>query len=127
MADGKKRVVRRVKAGVAEPIRSKVDTSEPTQSPVQYDRQVSPKMAAKLAQRAAKHPNKKPFVLWRPLFAAGRYVRDSWHELRQVEWPNRRATWSLTWAVLAFTVFFAVIVTLLDWLFQFIVKSVILR
>ena len=36
---------------------------------------------------------KKVFVLFRPFVALWRYIRDSWRELRQVRWPNRKATW----------------------------------
>jgi len=65
-------------------------------------------------------------VLFRPFCAVGRYFRDSWRELRQVRWTNRRATWALTLAVILFSAFFAIFVLLFDWLFQWIVKEVIL-
>ena len=40
-----------------------------------------------------KKSGKKPFILFRPFVYLGRYIRDSWRELRQVRWPNRKATW----------------------------------
>ncbi len=43
-----------------------------------------------------------------------RYIKGSWYELRQVRWPDRRATWSMTGALLAFTLFFGVVILLLD-------------
>jgi len=61
-----------------------------------------------------------------PLFAIGRYFKGSWVELKQVRWPNRRATWGLTAAVLLFTgIFLALIVSLdafFSWLFNLIIK-----
>ena len=76
--------------------------------------------------KKVRDPNKKPFILFRPIFAIGRYFRDSWHELRQVQWTNRRATWALTLAVILFSAFFAIFVLLADWGFQWLIKGVIL-
>jgi preprotein translocase SecE subunit len=44
----------------------------------------------------------------------GRYFKGSWQELKQVRWPNRGATWSLTGAVILFTAIFMLIIILLD-------------
>lgn len=65
---------------------------------------------------------KKPSAkgLARPFVATGGYFKGAWYELKQVRWPNRRATWSLTGAVLLYTAFFVVLVLLLDGLFKFI-------
>lgn len=46
------------------------------------------------------------------------YFIGAWQELRQVRWPNRASTWSLTLAVIVFSLFFVVLVTLLDILFE---------
>ncbi len=58
--------------------------------------------------------------------AIGGYFKGAWVELRQVRWPNRRATWGLTGAVLAYSAFFIVVVLLLDagfkYLFDLILK-----
>lgn len=48
------------------------------------------------------------------LIASGRYFKGAWIELRQVRWPNRKATWGLTLAVLLFTAFFFILIVLLD-------------
>lgn len=64
--------------------------------------------------------SKKPFVLLRPFIAFGRYLRDSWRELRQVRWPNRKLTWKLTAAVLIYCAIFVVFIVLLDMFFTFI-------
>ena len=63
----------------------------------------------------------------RVLRAIGGYFKGAWVELRQVRWPNRRATWGLTAAVIAYSAFFVVFVLLLDagfkYLFELILKK----
>lgn len=65
-------------------------------------------------------PSKNPFVRF------GQYVKGAWHELKQVRWPTRSATWSMTVAVLLFSAAFVVFITLLDagfnWLFELILN-----
>lgn len=53
------------------------------------------------------------------------YFKGSWAELRQVRWPNRRTTWSLTLAVLVFAAFFVLLITLLDYLFQMVFERIL--
>ncbi len=57
--------------------------------------------------------------------AIGRYFKGAWTELRQVRWPNRRATWSLTGAVLAYSAFFVVLVLLLDAGFKYLFELIL--
>jgi len=61
-----------------------------------------------------------------PLRATIDYFAGAWYELRQVHWPTRRATWSMTGALLGFTAFFVVVILILDaafkYLFQLILK-----
>jgi preprotein translocase SecE subunit len=52
--------------------------------------------------------------------AIGGYFKGAWYELRQVNWPSRKATWGLTAAMLAFTGFFVVVILLLDALFKYL-------
>lgn len=61
----------------------------------------------------------------KPVRAAGGYFKGAWVELRQVRWPNRRATWSLTLAVLAYSAFFVVLVLLLDAGFKYLFELVL--
>ncbi|MDO4747503.1 MAG: preprotein translocase subunit SecE [Candidatus Saccharibacteria bacterium] len=74
-----------------------------------------------------KKQGKKPFILIRPFVYLGRYLRDSWRELRQVRWPNRKATWKMVLAVIIYTALFVVIISLLDlfftWLFSLILSK----
>lgn len=60
-----------------------------------------------------------------PLIALGSYFKGAWFELRQVRWPNRKATWSLTGAVLLFTGFFVVLILLLDVFFKYIFELIL--
>jgi len=92
------------------------------------------KKADKPTKKVAKKPAKAKKVrtpdvltdekrpLWRRFFG---YFTGAWYELRQVHWPNRRATWSLTGAVLAFTAFFVVFIMLLDALFKFLFETIL--
>jgi len=57
--------------------------------------------------------------------AFGGYFKGAWTELRNVRWPNRQATWSLTGAVLAFCAFFVIIILLLDALFKYVFELII--
>ena len=58
--------------------------------------------------------------------AIGGYFKGSYEELRQVRWPNRRAAWGLTFGVIIFTLTIAVVLLLLDFVFEIIFKQVIL-
>ncbi len=55
----------------------------------------------------------------------GGYFKGAWYELKQVHWPTRRATWSLTFAVLLFSAFFVALVILLDLGFQNLFELII--
>jgi len=73
---------------------------------------------------------------WRPFRFVGRilsyvlfisYFRNSWRELRDVTWPSWKLSWRLTWAVLVFSIFFGVIVALVDYGFDKLFKRLILN
>lgn len=53
------------------------------------------------------------------------YFAGAWYELRQVRWPSRRATWSLTFAVLLFSLFFVVFILLLDAGFKYLFEQLL--
>ncbi len=55
----------------------------------------------------------------------GHYFKGAWVELRQVRWPTRKATWSLTLAVILFSAFFVVMILLLDALFKYVFELII--
>lgn len=62
----------------------------------------------------------------RVLTAPFRYLRDSWREIRQVRWPNRKATWKMVFAIFIYSALFIALIMLLDvfftWLFNLILK-----
>lgn len=85
------------------------------------------RVEAKKAKKSEKKTEgKKTFILFRPFVAFFRYLRDSWREIRQVRWPNRKATWKMVLAVLVYTALFIILISLLDlfftWLFSLILK-----
>lgn len=55
------------------------------------------------------------------------YFVNSWREVRQVTWPNRRETWRLTLAVFIFAVVFGLLVAGVDWILDQIFKKAILK
>ena len=120
-------VVQRVRAADADSAVARTDEPAAKQAKAVAVKPKIPKTMSKA--KPAKRVNaahRQIFVLWRPLFAIGRYFRDSWRELRQIRWTNRRATWTLTLAVLLFCAFFAIIVMLFDWIFNWVIQEVIL-
>jgi preprotein translocase SecE subunit len=68
---------------------------------------------------------KKASGIFAPFVAMGQYFKGSWVELRQVRWPTRQATWSLTAAVLLFTAFFVVLILLLDAGFKYLFELIL--
>lgn len=55
-----------------------------------------------------------------PFRAIGRYFRDSFRELRQVRWPNRKTTWKITLSVILYIALIAIAIMLLDVLLTFL-------
>ena len=54
------------------------------------------------------------------------YFEGAWRELKQVRWPDRAASWSLTFAVILFSLFFAGIILGLDYVFNEFFRKVLL-
>lgn len=53
------------------------------------------------------------------------YFAGAWYELKQVRWPTRKATWSLTAAVLGFSAFFVLFILLLDAGFKYLFEQLL--
>lgn len=67
-----------------------------------------------------------PFrIITKPFIALGRYIKASWREIRQVRWPNRKATWKMTGAILVYAALVLIIILLLDALFTFIFNNIL--
>ncbi len=62
----------------------------------------------------------------KPFRRFGGYFAGAWTELSQVHWPNRKATWELTLAVIVFSLVLGAVIFLLDWGFTYLFKEVIL-
>jgi preprotein translocase SecE subunit len=87
----------------------------------------SPVKKAAVAKSAkAEKPARKPRKWTKPFRVVGGYFKGAWVELRQVRWPDRKATWSLTLAVILFSLFFALVILGLDWVFSYLFKEVLL-
>lgn len=71
---------------------------------------------------ASSEPTKRRFGIFSRI---GGYFKGAWIELRQVHWPTRRATWGLTGAVLLFSAFFVVFITLLDAGFKYLFEQIL--
>lgn len=68
----------------------------------------------------------KPFrIMGHILWPA--YFRNSFKELRQVTWPNRRESLQLTSAVLIFAAIFGVMIALVDYGLDKLFKQVLLK
>lgn len=77
----------------------------------------------KAQQKPARSGEKNWFV--RGLLSFGGYFKGAWQELRKVRWPNTKATWSLTLAVLLFCAFFVLLILLLDALFKYVFELIL--
>ena len=89
------------------------------------DTEAPAKTEAKQPKKTAEKEVAKKRVRRNPAFAILDYFKGAWYELKQVRWPNRRATWGMTMAVLAFTAFFVVLILLLDALFKYIFQLIL--
>jgi len=56
-----------------------------------------------------------------------KFFREAWAELKNVTWPSRREAVRLTGAVVIFAVIFAIFVQTLDFIFDRVVKVIILK
>lgn len=83
-------------------------------------------MVAEQKTETTSPTDKKTPGILRPFAAIGGYFKGAWFELRQVRWPNRKASWGLTLAVILYSLFFAAIILLLDQVFQRLFTEVIL-
>lgn len=99
--------------------RIKASDTKPSQ-PAVIDVTPEIKIDAKKATQAS--TKKSAFA---PLVAIGGYFKGAWYELRQVRWPNRKETWSLTAGVLIFSAFFVLLIVLLDALFKYLFELIL--
>ena len=55
------------------------------------------------------------------------YVRNSWKELRLVEWPTIKTSRQLTIAVLIFAIFFGASIAGIDWVLDKVFQGILLK
>ena len=128
MAEKDKTNVRRIKATDDAPKKSATPKSSTKSASTSATKKATTKKApSKNATKTTKKPAVKKATKRRnPLRALGDYFKGAWYELKQVRWPTRSATWSMTAAVLLFTLILAVLILLLDigfnWLFEQILR-----
>ena len=128
MAEKDKTNVRRIKATDHAPKKSATPKSSTKSASTSATKKATTKKApSKNATKTTKKPAVKKATKRRnPLRALGDYFKGAWYELKQVRWPTRSATWSMTAAVLLFTLILATLILLLDvgfnWLFEQILR-----
>lgn len=85
---------------------------------------------AKKAEKTKKE-RKVPAVLkplwWllTPFRALGRYIKESFAEIRQVRWPSRKETWKMTLSVILYVILISAFIMLLDLLFTKVFNAVL--
>ncbi len=84
----------------------------------------SSKTVTKLTAKPAKSQKATSLLakVLKPLVLLLRYFKNSWLELKKVQWPTRKAAWAMVFAVVAYALFFLVLVLLLDNFFSYIFK-----
>lgn len=61
------------------------------------------------------------------LILVPRYFRNSWRELRQVTWPNKKESRRLTLAVMLFALLFGIAIAIVDYGLDKIFKRILLK
>ena len=103
---------------------TRIKASEPTTAkdkPANKPAKTTAQKSAK-TKKSPKVPKQRSYGI---LGKIGGYFKGAWVELRQVHWPTRQATWGLTGAVLLFSVFFVVFITLLDAGFKYVFEQIL--
>lgn len=80
---------------------------------------------AETTEKTTKKRKITPKSALKPVKATGGYFKGAWQELKQVRWPTRSATWSMTGAVLLYTAFFVILVLVLDAIFKYVFELVL--
>lgn len=93
--------------------------------------QAAVKEKAKKAAVKEKKARKVPTVLkplwWllAPFRALGRYIKESFQEIRQVRWPSRKETWKMTISVIVYVILISAFIMLLDLLLTEIFNGIL--
>ena len=112
-------------ANMAKITRIKASDSQPKDKAKKQDAE------AEEVTRKAKKERKVPAVLkplwWllTPFRALGRYIKESFAEIRQVRWPSRKETWKMTLSVILYVILISAFIMLLDLLFTKVFNAVL--
>lgn len=96
-------------------------------------RRVTRPVTSPIGKAARKTSQSKPArMASKPLRFVGRilvpkYFRESWRELRLVQWPNNAQTRQLTFAVLIFAIVFGVFIAIIDYGLDKLFKQVLIK
>jgi preprotein translocase SecE subunit len=60
-------------------------------------------------------------------FLTPKYFTNSWKELRQVTWPDRKMTARLTFAVIAFATVFGIVIAIVDYGLDKLFRQLLLK
>ena len=128
MANGTK--IRRIKAKEAEVVKSPPKAKKPAKKAPKAEKKA--KISKNTDKKTRKINIKTPKWLktigrfFGKIFGPlGKYFKGAWQELRATIWPNRKATWGLTVAVIAFSIVFAILVLSFDNLFQWLIQQIL--
>lgn len=102
--------------------KTKVTRISASDDAAKVEKPKSARVAAKANSDQTQTRNKRSYGV---LGLVGGYFKGAWLELRQVHWPTRKSTWGLTLAVLMFSAFFVVFITLLDAGFKFAFEQIL--
>lgn len=103
---------------------TRISVSDSSAKKVMKPVKAKPAIDAKKREAVEKRVEKEHRKSRNPFAPIWRYIKGSWYELRQVRWPDRRATWSMTGALIAFTLFFVLLILLLDYGFAQLFKLI---
>lgn len=125
--------ITRIKASGDAPKEKDAKSPRPpkTKTPAKSAKTDQKKVKAKAKKTPKTADKKRPLflrILLAPLVpfkAFGRYIRDSWREIRQVRWPDRKLTWKMTLSVIIYVIIFAAVIMLLDALFTFMFNKLL--
>ena len=114
---------------LAEQARTKAETEKPRRARRILAKPAAPIKKLKLGERGPVKQAKKPLRIIKKYLGwlVPKYFVNSWRELRQVHWPNRRETWRLTLAVFVFAIIFGALVAGVDKGLDEIFKKVVLK
>ena len=113
----------------AEAARAKQEQEKPRRARQVLAKSGAPIKWLKLGEKKPVKAAKKPLGVLKKYLSwlVPKYFVNSWRELRQVIWPNRRETWRLTLAVFVFAIVFGALVAGVDKGLDVIFKKVVLK